>query len=199
MNFNLYLEWSIFFMLIGFGLYTMKVIKNEKKQFLKEGVQIQFHHFQFLIPKWWTIVEQDRAQMIFKRTDTRYEWEAKLSLHVSSLTHSLEEIYKNEIEQRKIIFDLDTSVIYNPTDFNSLPIVQDGQYEMLRIKGTATQDRSERLYYDAFILRDKASGDYLYAESKSSVLNGLIEGPYFEEMMKTTNKIPIAEGTNPRS
>ena len=47
----------------------------------------------------------------------------------------------------------------------------------------STAYRKERLYYDAFLIREIKSGFYLYAESKSSVLNGLVEGPYFEAVM----------------
>ena len=54
---------------------------------------------------------------------------------------------------------------------------------MVRLEGTATQEQTERLYYDAFLVREIKSGHYLYAESKSSILNGLVEGPYFEEVM----------------
>ena len=54
---------------------------------------------------------------------------------------------------------------------------------MVRLEGTATADRAERLYYDAFLIRNLKTGSFLYAESKSSILNGLVEGPYFEAVM----------------
>jgi hypothetical protein len=180
-----YLEWGIFILLFAYGIYTMIVIKNEKKNYLKEAKEIQFKHFKLLIPKWWGEVPTENPNHIsFKRLDTRYEWEANFIWSDSPTDKEIRELFVQHISERKIIFDEDTSIIYNPSDFKTGALILSGNYEIVRLEGTATHDRADRLYYDAFLVKNKNTNQYLYAESKSSVLNGLVEGPYFEEVME---------------
>jgi hypothetical protein len=185
-----YLEWTILFLLFGFGIYTLWVIKNEKKNYLKEGREINFKNFILLVPKWWGEVPSESDHVLsFKRLDTRYEWEANFIWNENPSNKEIRELFIDHINDRKILFDTDTSIIYNPSDFKTGPLVQSGNFEMVRLEGTATCDKAERLYYDAFLVRNLQDNKYLYAESKSSVLNGLVEGPYFEEVMKRLNFI----------
>ena len=178
------LEWIAFGFIFAFGIYTMIVIKNEKNKYLDNAREIVFKQFKLKVPTWWGEVPTDSSEeLCFKRLDTRYEWEAKFIWNQVGDKIDLIELFKNKIHERKILFDEDTSIIYNPSDFQNGQLVKSGRYEMVRLEGTATADRHERLYYDAFIVREIESGAYLYAESKSSVLNGLVEGPYFEEVM----------------
>lgn len=178
------LEWFSLLLLMGLGFYTMWVIKNEKKSYLKNAREIHFHLFKFFIPSWWGEVATDSSNVLcFKRLDTRYEWVAHF--HWITKTEDLEiiELFKKQIADRHILFDEESSIIYNPTDFKEGALIKSGRFEIVRLEGTATANREERLYYDAFLIRELSTGHYLYAESKSSVLNGLIEGPYFEEAL----------------
>ena len=95
----------------------------------------------------------------------------------------IEEDFKNRIEELELVFDLDSSDILMPADFKDRPEVREGDLEIVRIEGTATQQGTERCYFDAFLFRDHKRGEVLFASSHSSVLNGLVEGPYFEEMI----------------
>ena len=117
------------------------------------------------------------AILNFVLKEARFIWNEKVE------TLDIVDLFKNHIAERKILFDEETSIIYNPSDFREGALITSGRYEMVRLEGTATADRKERLYYDAFLIREIKSGFYLYAESKSSVLNGLVEGPYFEAVM----------------
>jgi hypothetical protein len=172
-------EWTAVVLLLGLGLYTVRVIRNEKINYIKEAREIHFHIFKFFVPKWWSSIETgSENEICFKRLDTHYNWEARFHWLASSTETDLIKIFKNKIHDRKILFDEEETIIYDPTDCLS------GAFELVRLEGTATENQQERLYYDAFILREKKSGKFLYAESKSSVLNGLVEGPYFEEVMK---------------
>ncbi len=183
-NIGLIVEWLAFFLLIGLGVYTMKVIKNEKKVYLENAIEVHFFHFKLLTPTWWSQVETENDNTIcFKRLDTRYDWEARFHWVTEKKDIGLIELFKEKITERKILFDEENSVIHNPTDFRDKDLIKSGLYEMVRLEGTATLDKSERLYYDAFLVREISTGYYLYAESKSSILNGLVEGPYFEEVM----------------
>lgn len=178
-------EWLIFFLLMGFALYTLRVIKTEKANYLKNAKSIDFKKFKLIVPQWWGEVPTDSADVIcFKRLDTRYDWEARFHWIEQTSEKDLVELFKEKIMERNILFDEENSVIHNPSDFKDKPIIASGNFEMVRLEGMATADRAERLYYDAFLIREIKSGHYLYAESKSSILNGLVEGPYFEEVMQ---------------
>jgi hypothetical protein len=49
------------------------------------------------------------------------------------------------------------------------------------VEGKASQNVVDRIYYDIYIMRALNDDGYFIFESWSSVLNGLVEGPYFEE------------------
>lgn len=184
MTVRFFFEWLSLFLILGLGVYTMRVIKNEKKVYIENAREIHFKLFKLFIPSWWGDVATDNSdELCFKRLDTRYEWVARFHWKAQSNQIDLIELFKEQIHARKILFDEDTSIIYNPSDFKTGPLISTGKFEMVRLEGTATADSQERLYYDAFMVREISTGAYLYAESRSSVLNGLVEGPYFEQVM----------------
>lgn len=190
-NLGLAFEWFAFFLLMALGVYTMRVIKNEKRNYLENAQEIIFKNFKLLTPRWWSLVETGSDDEIcFKRLDTRYDWEARFIWITENSDKDIIELFKEKIHARRILFDEENSVIHNPSDFAEKDLIKSGEYEMLRLEGTATADRAERLYYDAFLIRNTHSGHYMYAESKSSILNGLVEGPYFEEVMLRLECLP---------
>lgn len=183
-NIGLVFEWLAFFLLMALGVYTMRVIKNEKKNYLENAQEIVFKNFKLITPRWWSLVDSgSENEILFKRLDTRYDWEARFIWNEQNSDKNIIELFKEKIHERHILFDEENSVIHNPSDFREKDLIKSGRYEMVRLEGTATADRAERLYYDAFLIRDTNNGKYMYAESKSSILNGLVEGPYFEEVM----------------
>ena len=185
MTLQLIFEWTSLILLFGLGIYTMSVIKNEKKTYIKNAREIHFKNFKFFVPSWWgeVQVENSESELCFKRLDTRYDWEARFIWNESVQDNNINELFKEHIHLRKILFDEENCIIHNPSDFKEGALIKSGQYEMVRLEGTATADRAERLYYDAFLIRNLKTGSFLYAESKSSILNGLVEGPYFEAVM----------------
>ena len=183
-NLTLAFQWLFFFVVMALGVYTLRVIKNEKRNYLDNAQTIIFKNFVLLTPRWWTLIPTDSENIItFKRTDTRYDWEARFSWLEEKSELDLIELFKEKIHARNILFDEENSVIHNPSDFLEKDLIKSGRFEMVRLEGTATADGMERMYYDAFLIRELTTGQYLYAESKSSILNGLVEGPYFEEVM----------------
>lgn len=185
-NLTLLLQWLFFALLICAGLLTMRVIKNEKKNYLKDPQEIYFKYFKLLTPRWWGLSSsqiETPDEIIFKRLDTRYDWEARFIWSEKKSDKDIIELFKEKIFQRKILFDEDHSVIHNPSDFEEKDFIKSGRFEMVRLEGPATFNAEERLYYDAYLIRELKTGYYLYAESRSSILNGLVEGPYFEEVM----------------
>lgn len=174
-------EWLIIIGLFILGAYTMYVIKNEKNDYLKTAVTFKFHYIQFLIPRWWTQTAEETDYVSFERKDTRYDWIAKFFYFTDETQTPIENLFKEKIQELELIFDRDSSVIYNPTDFQKNPYVKSGSLEIVRIEGTATEKESERIYYDAILFRNKETGDCVFCSSRSGVLNGGIEGPFFEE------------------
>lgn len=183
------IEWLVVIGLFLFGIYTMLIIKNEKKIYIKNAREKMFNGFKLMLPEWWGEVETNSpTHLTFKRLDTRYEWVAHFifisNTEDSSKNLSIQEALKNKIEEKKLLFDADTTIISNPSDFKTGDLFNSGLFELCRVEGTATLDREERVYYDAFMVRRIATGDILFCESKSSILNGLVEGPYFEEVIQ---------------
>ena len=53
----------------------------------------------------------------------------------------------------------------------------------VRVEGTCTEKKIYRFYYDIMI-GVLENDQTLWCQSKSSVLNGCVEGPFFEEALK---------------
>lgn len=168
----------------------MVVVKEEKSTFLETAKKLLFHEFELSYPSWWGLTKEGPNHIRWERTDTRYEWSADLYYedHLNQKI-SLEEDFKNRIEAMEIVFDLETSDLKTPEDFKELTEFKSGAWEVVRVEGTATQSGIERRYLDAFLIRNHIEKSCLFATSLSSILNGLVEGPYFEEMMFSLKKI----------
>lgn len=177
-------SWLVLGAFLAALIYALIVVAEEKETFLETAVDFDFNGFRFSLPSWWglTINEANLAQ--WERTDTRYDWKAKLEwLEGLNRNISIEEDFKNHIEELQMVFDLDASDIKMPSDFANHKSVLAGDIEIVRIEGTATRAGTSRCYLDAFLVRDLSRGKVLFATSLSSVLNGVVEGPYFEQMM----------------
>jgi len=162
----------------------MVVIAEEKASFVESAKKVIWNQFEFQVPSWWGLIQKTSSIIQWQRTDTRYDWKATL-VKQESLDDkiSIEEDFKNRIEEMEMVFDLDSSDILMPSDFKSRTEVQEGKIEIVRIEGTATKQGTERCYLDAFLVRDHQRKQTIFATSLSSVLNGVVEGPYFEQMM----------------
>ena len=184
-------EWTFVAIIIVGMIYAAYVIKNEKKTYLETAIPLSFKHFDFRIPTWWTNTSNDEGTLVFERTDTYYDWKAHfrwLPFSDGDESKELKTAFAELIKDKNIVFDSDTSVIKNPSDFNNHHIFKDTEPDMIRVEGTATQDHQDRIYYDAFLIRDKNHKGFLFCESRSSILNGMLEGPYFEEVLLNAKK-----------
>jgi len=185
------IEWGILLIFIVGMIYAAQVIKNEKRTYLETAIPLSFKHFDFRIPKWWTNTSDETETLIFERKDTYYDWKAHfrwLPFNEGDETKELKTAFAELIKDKNIVFDSDTSVIKNPSDFNGHQIFKDEDPDMIRVEGTATQDLQDRIYYDAFLIRDKEQKGFLFCESRSSILNGMLEGPYFEDVLLNAKK-----------
>lgn len=166
------LEWGFLFLLIGIGIYTLLVIKNETIRFNNRS--LSFKKFKIPIPEIWQEVSSlDENELHFKNTDMDADWECLFRWIPTGKTPVINEMFESIISDRKIVFD-DLTLV-TPTMFLS------GVFEILRIEGPATVDRIERHYCDCFIFREKHSCSYLYVESRGPILNGFLTAFSFEE------------------
>ena len=55
--------------------------------------------------------------------------------------------------------------------------------DFYRCEGIGTQDQTKRVYVDVAVFQLKGSDKQYVCSSVSSILNGCVEGPYFEEAL----------------
>lgn len=182
MNIEFGLDWVLLVcFLAGLG-YTMKIIKSESDVVLKNGKRYQLGHIELLTPPWWSATTHTEDKLVFERTDTRYEWRGTFEkLTVPNTEFNLQEFFVELIQSKQL--ELDEIHAFTPAEF---------EYEghrVLHIESTATEGGIERIYYDAYLVLSRDGENLYYFESLSSVLNGMVEGPYFEEASKTFKKI----------
>lgn len=177
-----WMDWLILITLLLGAFYTLQIIGAEKSTFKDESYLLTFGKLRLMIPQWWSIEEQNDHFIKFVRTDTRYDWYANYR-YVSADARPLPAILEDLLNQQKIEFDED--VVFQ-TDSRVLfrdSQVQEEFQEVIRVEGTASEDVEERIYYDIYLVRQLNTNGYFLFESKSSVLNGSVEGPYFEESL----------------
>jgi hypothetical protein len=184
-------DWLILLFLLGFAVYTLWIIRQESTTFLEDSYEVEFQHLSLPIPNWWTITRQENQLIEFQRTDTRYDWYARFEFFPAPSETVLTDVLAQKIEMEELDYDKDDVSI--ETDSRVLfrdPITQAYFSEVIRVEGKASQRIEERTYFDLFLFRNKKENGYYICESRSSVLNGLVEGPFFEEclsLMKIKN------------
>jgi hypothetical protein len=177
------IDWLILLGFILLGFYTMKVIGAEQSTMKEESYEVTFSDLVLSIPNWWSIVTQTHNQLRFERTDTRYEWYANYAYFPDHQNKDMPRLLEEKLNLEEIEFDID--VVFE-TDSRVLfrdENVQREFQEVIRVEGRAAQKVTERIYYDIYIMRRLNNKGYFIFESRSSVLNGFVEGPYFEESL----------------
>tara|TARA_R110002072_G_scaffold534_5_gene3790 strand:- start:46194 stop:46790 length:597 start_codon:yes stop_codon:yes gene_type:complete len=192
MTTKLVFEWSILILAILFLIYAMVVIKEEKKSFLENAIALNIGIFKLSIPSWWGKVIEEENHLKFERQDTRYDWFCEYQWFEEGRNQrTIEQHIGDFLEEQRIVFDQDGVVIANPVSFKKIPLLNENtDYQVARVEGCATQDGITRIYFDCFLLHPNPKTDqYFLAFSWSSVLNGAVEGPYFEESLYLLEKI----------
>lgn len=174
--------WILLICVLIFATYAAFVIKGEKDVALKDAIPFPFFGLEIPIPPWWTLTTNEDELKIFERTDTRYEWQSRFSFSKEEFK-DLQDAFEKLALKNQLVFDQDTSIIHEPTSFKEL---LDQGIETLRVEGTATKGHELRVYYDAALL--KVEDGIVILESESSVLNGLLEGPFFEQALHHIKK-----------
>ncbi len=181
--YNNIFEWLVLVALLGAAIYTMRIIGEEKSSFKDESFEVQFGDLALRIPNWWTIVEEEDHRLRFERTDTRYDWYAVYQYFPDHGGTSLPDLLEAKLNEQGIEFDSD--VVFE-TDSRVIfrdPRIQEHFQEVIRVEGKASENVVDRIYYDIYLMKGTGEEGYFIFESRSSVLNGLVEGPYFEESL----------------
>lgn len=176
-------DWILLISLLGGALYTLRIIGQEKSSFREDSYEVQFEDLSLMIPNWWTLTSHTPHQLKFERTDTRYDWYGLFSYFPDSEGKELPLLLEEKFNLEKIEFDMD--VVFE-TDSRVLfrdDKIQEAFQEVIRVEGMGSQNVIDRIYYDIYLMRRLNDKGYFLFESKSSVLNGLVEGPYFEESL----------------
>lgn len=177
-------DWLALSAFMALSLYVLRSIRQESSEYLDESYEVQFGELSLPIPQWWTIVRQENQLIEFARTDTHYSWYARFEFISSDSQTPLTEILHSKIEADEI--DYDPQDVMIETDSRHLfkdPKTQSYFSEVIRVEGKASQKIEERIYLDLYLFRHKEENGHYVCESRSSVLNGGIEGPFFEECL----------------
>lgn len=151
--------------------YAALKIKNEPNDYLTKSSIVAFQGFELRIPSWWTKTINEDHLIRFERTDTRYDWYAEYYT-LGDSSKNITAILKDLQSDLKIVFD----------EPDNLENFQLDEIKVARIEGMSTINGIERAYFDIFVCEYK--GRFLVGKSHSSILNGCVEGPYFEEVLQ---------------
>jgi hypothetical protein len=175
-------QWIFLIALILFGIYTLMVIKRERRTYEQDSVLVDFFDFQIPTPSWWSEKDRTSNMLTFHRTDTRYEWFGVYEKIES--VDDLNDFLAPFIEKENIYYDQDeVEISTEPEHLIKDPDVLKEVTQFIRVEGTATEKVSERIYLDIVLIKLKDNQCFKFL-SHASVLNGGIEGPYFEEAIK---------------
>lgn len=180
---NHFWGWAILLLVLAGAAYTMKVIGEEKTTFKDESYEVQFGKLSLMIPNWWSITEQTTTLIKFERKDTRYDWYALFRYFPDHENKSMPDLLEEKLNLELIEFDIDVTFETDSRVLFRDSEIQEFFQEVIRVEGKASQNVVDRIYYDIYLMRSQDDKGYFIFESKSSVLNGLVEGPYFEESL----------------
>ncbi len=176
-------QWLFVGLILVAMLYTAFVIKDEKLSYQENSKVFLFHNFSFPIPSWWATKKTSSNEVVFHRSDTKYEWKASFQVFKlnNNIPHS-KDLILNILEDKGIQLDELNKEVHSKDQLKfKNNILKNNDVDITRVEGTASDKNFERLYYDCFVIINRKKREYLLCESVSSVLNGLVEGPYFEE------------------
>ena len=154
-------------------IYTAIVIAEEKRAYRENARSFRLGCFHFSTPPWWNVQSHGKEKILFTTSSGWGGTFLALPPHRETLRQGL----ARHVGQQQIVFD-------DPKVSNPSPVVTES-VQILRMEGTATEKEETRIYLDIFLMECLKTGQRLYGESKSSVLGGTLEGPWFEECLNS--------------
>lgn len=181
--------WLLVIGILFFLVLAAKSIKNEKDIYIDHGHWKGLGHFLLKIPPWWTVKLEKHEHLIeFYRADTHYDWNARFQIFPHSdfpdKLLTLEEMAKSFLRKQQIELDPNAISHRGKSPFESN--FQEGPSPLFyNIENTGTKNGLDRIYYHLVIISWPEKNQLMIATSEASVLNGCVEGPYFEEVIKS--------------
>ncbi len=180
---NLELGWPIVISSLVFLSYGAWSIAREKDLYTKTAIPMNLGEFKFLIPAWWSnsidlvnasTLTTDR--FIYYRSDTHYDWRCGIG-NLTEAFISTSQHCDQLIQNLGLVFDEDA---LRELPWRNLA----NNFDCTRIEGTATRGDEDRVYADILVIKNISTAETIYLWSISSILNGCVEGPYVEEVLK---------------
>ena len=188
MELSLIFEWALVVAFLLALTYVAIVIKNENAAYHESAVDYEFANYRLYIPSWWrrdSPENLNQNQLQFSRHDTNYDWYARFEYFPEDSSRGPREIAQDFFSLHKWELDPDkTETVSVSENFFQESKTWERVEEFYRVESTATEDCEHRLYVDFVCLKDLMRPGYFVAYSKASVLNGGVEGPYFQELME---------------
>lgn len=179
------LEWSALIGFILFLIYAARKILEEKTNFAQDSVERRWGKLTIKVARWWSETSpSSNDYWLFCRTDTHYDWEAKFWMpQISSCC--AQTTCEAWLRQNGFILDTaETQISQRASDLFCLTKTYQACRDFYRVEGTATQHEQDRKYVDCVVFYLDEDPNVYMAVSLSSVLNGGVEGPFFEETLK---------------
>jgi len=176
---------------LGALLYCIWVMKREEYNFEDQAKTFQLGPIQLKVPPWWTPKNQiENKKVSFYRSDTHYDWLATFQvMPLIDQSTPMESKLIQQIQKKEILFDQQEAILKPSSKLMEKEFFQNKNISLLHVEGMATQGEIERIYYDVYLMVDDTHQlEYLF-ESRSSVLNGSVEGPYFEKVIEALSFI----------
>jgi hypothetical protein len=165
--------------------YAIWAIRKEDLSYQENAKSISLGKLALLVPSWWTILEENETSVSFYRSDTHYDWKSTFTVTPSSGDETtIEEKMVARVTERKILFDESEAIIGPGSELQKNPLISSERLSATHIEGMATEDGIKRVYYDAYLFIDSETKEEYFFESHSSILNGSVEGPFFEKVVE---------------
>ena len=174
------MEILVLIIFLALLLYCAIVIMEEKKAFRENAISCNLTPFHFLVPSWWKYNPRGEEKILFTNSD----WQGTFH-RLPPDEQDLQESLAWKVQAQQIIFDKDSTIHH--------PLVTMDSIRTARIEGTATEKEDTRIYFDVFLVECLKTRQRLYGESKSPVLSGPREGPWFEECLNNCCSVPLVE------
>lgn len=153
--------------------YAALKIKNEPDQYDKTSVQRQLGNFILRVPSWWGLTLESESKLQFERTDTKYEWAVTFETIESKMLNPKEHL-QTLVNELGIKFDAG----FEPEKFEV------DNVSVYRHEGMSTENGIKRVYMDIAVVTRREENEFMEVISRSSILNGCVEGPYVEKVLQ---------------
>jgi len=178
-------SWSILTLILAYLVYTSIVIKEENLSYIENAKQINLQNYSFLVPSWWKNNKKTEDELTFIRSDQNYDWKSFFKIYEFN-DEDLLEFYAERLKELTIFLDEKDSIVLDDQHLR-YKFKNISPNKIVHIESMGTENSERRIYLSSYIIQ--IENKIILANSLSSVLNGMLEGPYFEQVVYSLEKI----------